>query len=382
MIFFSLVVMFAVPANTLVDDAIDFWDTMVDKFKEIFAFDGLERIDEAHCYHNITTAGEIGDALKIAKIALHISTLAYIYRERAKDPDSWYNHSHLQDTLDDLKLEGFTDISFYPDAFPQTNDHLENAFASMAKYEEKYVMIIGFAGSMYAEDLLVTAQALATDFLTGEEIGDIDSKYEASLGFASRFKDIFDDKSKFEDKIQKLLNESYENGTNFQEIYIVGHSLGGAVAQLAAVHLYERLIFEEGTKFILATLASPRVYRKASANEVQTKYIDDPAMNFHSYRFVNYGDIVPNFPFRWAGFSHLGATYYINHVKCNDDSQAWRFTRQGKDFAPPANATTIDHHRIYGPYDQKSYGERIDIISPPMMQHTEVTQPHEGYAQI
>ena len=54
---------------------------------------------------------------------------------------------------------------------------------------------------------------------------DNDFKYEAAHGFVQRFEDIFDSENKFKDQIQHLID-----GNNVQEIYIVGHSLGGAIA--------------------------------------------------------------------------------------------------------------------------------------------------------
>ena len=79
-------------------------------------------------------------------------------------------------------------------------------------------------------------------------------------------------------------------------IYYTGHSLGGALATIAA---YRR------NPTALYTYGSPRVAGKELA-----KFINDPASNFHIYRFVNSTDIVPRVP--PTGFGHVGHIKYLN----------------------------------------------------------------------
>jgi len=73
-----------------------------------------------------------------------------------------------------------------------------------------------------------------------------------------------------------------------------GHSLGGALATLAASRVKHSIAY---------TFGSPRV-----GNNTWGK-----AQTFVHNRFVNNNDIVPKVPFFLLGFKHYGNLYYINY---------------------------------------------------------------------
>ena len=80
------------------------------------------------------------------------------------------------------------------------------------------------------------------------------------------------------------------------EIYIIGHSLGGALATLASVRLQKM-----GYIPIVYTFGSPRV----------GNYFFNKAYKIVNYRWVNKMDIVPHVPPILGGYEHVGDLNYI-----------------------------------------------------------------------
>lgn len=95
---------------------------------------------------------------------------------------------------------------------------------------------------------------------------------------------------KIKDKVKNLLQRSK------RELYICGHSLGGAIATICAVHFPL-----EATA--LYTYGSPRALSRSRAKEfcVQHK------------RHVNNNDVVPKVPPAFIGYRHVGELCYINY---------------------------------------------------------------------
>ena len=82
------------------------------------------------------------------------------------------------------------------------------------------------------------------------------------------------------------------------EIYIIGHSLGGALATLASVRLKTL-----GYSPIVYTFGSPRV----------GNYFFHKDYNIVNYRWVNKMDIVPHLPSILLGYEHIGELNYIGN---------------------------------------------------------------------
>jgi predicted lipase len=91
-------------------------------------------------------------------------------------------------------------------------------------------------------------------------------------------------------EIQKLL-QIYRNA----DIILTGHSLGGALAVMAAADLQS--IF--GKVKQLYTFGQPRVGNAAFANYM-TNFIPN------TFRVIDYGDQVPHVPQSILGFKHSG----------------------------------------------------------------------------
>lgn len=87
-----------------------------------------------------------------------------------------------------------------------------------------------------------------------------------------------------------------------KDVYITGHSLGGALANICAVELsLHKDVCLEG----LYTFGSPRVYDSLSA-----AYLNSILKEIH-FRFVNNNDIVPHVPPEISDFSHWGRLMYF-----------------------------------------------------------------------
>lgn len=91
------------------------------------------------------------------------------------------------------------------------------------------------------------------------------------------------------------------------KIYVSGHSLGGAIAVLAAADLQD---LTGGLVTQLYTVGQPRV-----GNDVLAQFLTSFIPN--TFRIVNYGDQVPHVPQSVLGFKHSGweVWYYERGMK-------------------------------------------------------------------
>lgn len=90
-----------------------------------------------------------------------------------------------------------------------------------------------------------------------------------------------------------------------KHLYITGHSLGGALANIIFLDLEH--IYYMAIK--LYTFGSPRVFSKELADELNS------GKKSWAYRIVNNNDIVTRIPPRLSGYSHFGTLIYIDNGK-------------------------------------------------------------------
>jgi triacylglycerol lipase len=96
-------------------------------------------------------------------------------------------------------------------------------------------------------------------------------------------------------------------------IWITGHSLGGALAELCAAQaMFVSRIPVQG----VYTFGQPRVGNKDFANAVNEK------LGSGIYRFVNDRDIVPRVPLFSMGFCHYGNQTFFDHDGNSTDAQS------------------------------------------------------------
>lgn len=103
--------------------------------------------------------------------------------------------------------------------------------------------------------------------------------------------------SGFRRELDKLWNQILEVYNNHKEkqLFICGHSLGAAMATLAASRL--------NSTIELYTYGSPRVGTRGFVKNIKTPH----------YRFVNNNDVVTKVPLFLMGYKHHGNLVYINH---------------------------------------------------------------------
>jgi triacylglycerol lipase len=115
------------------------------------------------------------------------------------------------------------------------------------------------------------------------------------------------------DDILQIIAEAQ---TKAQPIWITGHSLGGALATLAAARF--SLEMDKPVRGIY-TFGQPRVGDREFAR------IFDAELKQRVFRFVNNNDIVTRIPTREIGYSHVGSLrFFDSNGDIYDDVSWWQ----------------------------------------------------------
>lgn len=109
----------------------------------------------------------------------------------------------------------------------------------------------------------------------------------------------------FKSRVLDALDALQEKYGKDGPLYIIGHSSGGATAQLAAVNI--KLTQQLGNIY-LYTFGAPRVGDKAFAQKVAELMTE-------SWRFTHGRDIVPTLPWKSMGFWHSGQEVFQHKRK-------------------------------------------------------------------
>jgi len=158
------------------------------------------------------------------------------------------------------------------------------AYCDIGKYGDD--LIIAFKGTeLKLNDII-------SDILFSKKVypyGNFESKIKVHQGFICQYKSIRDD-------IQHHLAT-----TDYDKVYVIGHSLGGALATLCIVDLdytfaYSLLSLEDDLHGRI--FGSPRV-----GNRAFTKSFNKRLKNFKNYQVKN--DTVTKLPLKIMGFSHV-----------------------------------------------------------------------------
>lgn len=171
----------------------------------------------------------------------------------------------------------------------------DNNSAQSVIVEHENYLCMAFRGTNEAADWLDNINALATDKLFGS----------FHKGFYNSLNDVW---QPMYDKYRVLYRKKRK------PVFITGHSLGGAMATIAAAKF-----LHADTPFIsVYTFGQPR------AVSLDTSRIFNTACGNRFFRFQNNNDIVTRVPARIMGYSHVGKYLYIDKDKTiHDDPGFW-----------------------------------------------------------
>jgi len=209
--------------------------------------------------------------------------------------------------------------------------------------------VLGFAGSSDWTNAYHDAiSALGIDVYLGEQ------KYTLAKGFAFEYEEAM---ATLESAVAALINK------HDKKLLIVGHSLGGSMAAIAAVALANK--YE--AKVMLRTAGAPRAFAWAphdSAEDVQQSLILDSAdagvtppasKGIVTQRWVNRDDVVPTVPLCKGGFMHIGnGGFYLDKTIFGNWNKQSSYGPQHQDFTPwqGPDSMTFRPHFMFNYYSE------------------------------
>jgi triacylglycerol lipase len=221
--------------------------------------------------------------------------------------------------------------------FTAFHNGLCDGFAYLAEGDELIVLSFRGTQSLINWKTNLTARLIHPDAT--------DRNLKVHEGFYGAFVMLTDGAQGILDKMRQL--KTTTNG--LIPIYITGHSLGGALAQIASAVL--------GDDQVAAcyTFGSPRV-----GNIYFDLWVKPP-----SYRLVNYADIVPQVPLSVMGYRHAGDARYLPDVAIDSPyrfepsllERAWQLLRGIMQFLRARSILGIDDHQI------TEYCRKLDHIA-------------------
>lgn len=157
-------------------------------------------------------------------------------------------------------------------------------------------IIVAFKGSSTARDFIEDARVLRDTIM---EVGG--KKVEVHSGFHDDFKAV---NAAVVSSVRQL-----SNANRAAQIFITGHSLGGALALLCALEFSRQNLMPAG----VFTFGQPRVGNAAFAAlyDAGGGGVMQPYLRDITYRIVNQNDIVPRLPGLLAGYRHCGQEVWI-----------------------------------------------------------------------
>jgi hypothetical protein len=169
-----------------------------------------------------------------------------------------------------------------------TNDRVETSTdvsGYVAVDHTNQLIIVSFRGS-------TTIDQWITNFDFDTVNTDICSGCTAHHGFWNSWVDA-------RDIVTPAVKQASTTYPNYK-INVVGHSLGGAIASLAAAHLRN-----SGLNVALYNFGSPRI----GGTKISSYITNQPGGNF---RMTHWNDPVPKIPLLTMGYVHISPEYYIN----------------------------------------------------------------------
>jgi hypothetical protein len=192
----------------------------------------------------------------------------------------------------------------------------------LLRNDESKVIVVSFRGTKnphnLIQDLKFWKSELDWDYqlkesvakLTEQETIQVDSGIRVHTGFLRMYRGLAG--------INRAIDIQARTYPDYRIVY-TGHSLGGAMANLAAAEIYST--FGYGERISIYTFGQPRIGNQAWINYLQTL----PFGN-RIYRFANIGDPIVLLPAFWADFRHTVMQVNIdrqgNLTLCLNDGDA------------------------------------------------------------
>ena len=181
--------------------------------------------------------------------------------------------------------------------FPSNKSHREETSTDVAGYvavdHTNNLIVVSFRGS-------TTIDAWITNFDFGTTDTDICSGCTAHRGFWNSWVDS-------RSRVTPAVKQAAKDFPSYK-ITVVGHSLGGAIASLAAAQLRNY-----GLTVALYSFGSPRI----GGNKISSYISSQTGGNF---RVTHWNDPVPKVPLLTMGYVHISPEYYINKPSRQDVS--------------------------------------------------------------
>jgi|LauGreDrversion4_2_1035121.scaffolds.fasta_scaffold203187_1 hypothetical protein len=159
-------------------------------------------------------------------------------------------------------------------------------------------VIVAFHGTQDADDIYTDAQA----FLKDISVLEMPAACKAHSGFIDRY---LHDRPDMQHKLYNMIDASNMENQPL-EILVTGHSLGGALAALAAYDI-QKNIFPTAT-IKLVTFNSPRVFNMAAAQEFEI------LLGKNSLRLWRHYDPVSAVPMGRLGYKHVGKSLKLPYI--------------------------------------------------------------------
>ena len=115
---------------------------------------------------------------------------------------------------------------------------------------------------------------------------------------------------------------------DYDDISFYGHSLGGGIAQVAALSLAEKCHLKE-----VITFGAPRACFGKTATKYNQQQIfnSDNTLSDITFRVVNHADLVTRIPPRFIGYRHVGHVIFIDEQGVlHNHEQAGQIYRENK----------------------------------------------------
>jgi len=169
-------------------------------------------------------------------------------------------------------------------------DNAKKQFKNLGYNESYLIDVDGAQAHIAANDKRIIIAFRGTEPTEWNDIK-ADLKAFHDDGFHKGFLTEF---MKLQAAIQERLEKLAKAHEGPRDLYITGHSLGGAMATVAAFWYPEAEA--------VYTFGAPRACGRRRSMEFPVRHI----------RVVNNNDVVPQVPFAWLGFRHTGELHYMN----------------------------------------------------------------------